>query len=118
VFSTICGLSVIGTVAVARRMAVEPRIALAAVGVILAAALATSATGTTDSDPTFRFAISGANDAVTRMIADVPWLGNGAGTYASVLPIYAGIDDAFDAPTAAFVLAVELGRPMSIVVLA
>ena len=49
------------------------------------------------------------------MLADSPWMGIGAGTFASLLPIYQGAGDTMinpAAPTAAVEIAIELGRPM------
>jgi hypothetical protein len=49
------------------------------------------------------------------MLADAPWAGSGAGTFAALLPIYRDFDDtapAAAAPTAAAAMAIELGRPM------
>jgi hypothetical protein len=54
--------------------------------------------------------------AVTqRILADVPWAGTGAGTFADLLPTYRDAGDALtgaSAPTAAATMAVELGRSM------
>jgi hypothetical protein len=50
-----------------------------------------------------------------RMLADAPWQGTGAGTYAAITPIYG--DGAIEAiaataPTAAAAATVELGSPL------
>ncbi len=53
--------------------------------------------------------------ASQRMLADAPWMGTGAGTFAALLPIYRDAGDAITdagAPTAAAAIAIELGRPM------
>jgi len=48
------------------------------------------------------------------MLADAPWTGTGAGTFAALAPIYRAADAAASAaaPTAAAAIAVELGRPL------
>src|SRR5207244_8158845 len=53
--------------------------------------------------------------ATERMLADVPWAGTGAGTFASLLPVYQDADDVTKlpvAPTTAARIAIDLGRPM------
>jgi hypothetical protein len=52
--------------------------------------------------------------AVTeRILADVGWLGTGAGTFAAIFPVYRDLDSpaTSSAPTAAARIAVELGQP-------
>ena len=49
-----------------------------------------------------------------RILAETSWKGTGGGTFASVLPIYRGVDEltvGSVAPTAAAKIAVEMGRP-------
>jgi hypothetical protein len=91
-------------------------IAMAA-GVIGVALIATrGGVGTTDLTVAFA---SGKSDALLsttqRMLADVPWMGTGAGTFAKLLPIYRDAGDVIAnsmAPTTAAKFAIELGRPM------
>jgi hypothetical protein len=50
-----------------------------------------------------------------RILADAPWTGTGAGTFAALLPIYQQAGEIVThvvAPTAASKIAIELGRPM------
>jgi hypothetical protein len=50
-----------------------------------------------------------------RILADVPWMGTGAGTFAALLPVYKDAGDIITdplAPTVAAEIATELGRPM------
>ena len=56
-----------------------------------------------------------------RVLAETSWLGTGAGTFSSVLPIYGDIDELSAgnvAPTAAAALAVEMGKPFLWAILA
>lgn len=49
-----------------------------------------------------------------RILAETSWLGTGAGTFATILPIYRDIDELTagnTAPTAAAAIAIEMGRP-------
>jgi hypothetical protein len=53
--------------------------------------------------------------ATQHILADAPWTGTGAGTFASLLPIYRDAGDTVAdraAPTAASSIAIALGRPM------
>jgi hypothetical protein len=53
--------------------------------------------------------------AAQHIMADAPWMGTGAGTFNSLLPIYQDAGDMKDdpiAPTVAAKIAIELGRPM------
>jgi len=53
-----------------------------------------------------------------RMLSDAKWAGTGAGTFAALLPIYRDVGDvALDAaPTAASSIAIEMGRPLLLLV--
>jgi hypothetical protein len=47
-------------------------------------------------------------------LTETGWAGTGAGTFAAILPIFQDLDEqatGSDAPTAAAVIAVEMGRP-------
>jgi hypothetical protein len=115
-----CGIGVLASTAIARRIGAGPRITLACVAGGLIVVLAVTATGiSVEADPTLRFAVEGPTETAARMLADVPWLGTGAGTFAALQPIYAGINDVAGAPpTAAAAIAIELGRPMLVLALA
>lgn len=89
--------------------------AAATIAVIAVAAVALRTDGVRDL--TFAFADSPQSPSIIlarRILAETSWLGTGAGTYAAILPIYRdiselGIGDV--APTAAAVIAIEMGRP-------
>jgi hypothetical protein len=56
-----------------------------------------------------------------RILADAPWQGTGAGTFAAIAPIYRGVDDAIvpsSAPTAVATIAIELGGPLCWLIIA
>jgi len=73
-------------------------------------------------DPTLSFMtdVSPALGRVTeRLLADSPLAGTGAGTFAALLPIYRGANEVIEgqtAPTAAAAIAIELGRPILVLV--
>jgi hypothetical protein len=118
IVATGCGLGLLLTVAVARRLGLGPRVTLAAASSIIVSSLAVAAAGAYPADGTSRFAAA-PSEVVTRMMVDIPWLGNGAGTYRALMPIYAGIDDVVARPpTTADAFAIELGTGMVAVAVA
>ena len=56
---------------------------------------------------------------IQRILSDVAWTGTGAGTFDLLLPIYRVADEAgiSVAPTAAALIAIEIGRPMLLAIL-
>jgi len=113
----VCGLAIIVAVVIVRRAGVGGWFSLASVAtavVIIAALLSLRSGG--NADLTLRFADAPARMiAITEsLIADTPWSGSGAGTFAALLPIYRDVNDVAEgasAPTAAAEIAVELGKP-------
>jgi hypothetical protein len=70
---------------------------------------------------TLQFSGASGDAAVTtqRMVSDTSWLGNGAGTFTALLPIYQEAGAAIqNAPTTAAMLTVELGRAALLVIVA
>ena len=63
--------------------------------------------------------ISGSDAIAQRILSDVAWTGTGAGTFEFLLPIYRAADETgvSAAPTAAASIAIEIGRPMLLVVM-
>jgi len=93
-------------------------LALGVVGAAVAIALIGAQPTISGADLTLRFA-SGEQDGListTRlMLADVPWMGTGAGTFSLLLPIYRDAGDvtaSLAAPTTAAKIAIELGQPI------
>jgi hypothetical protein len=116
-FATMCGLATMIAVVAIRRLGLGPwgYTAVAAAAVIVAVAIAAQQPGVGRADATLAFAAPGARiTEVAPMLADAPWTGTGAGTFAALAPIYRAADAAASAaaPTAAAAIAVELGRPL------
>jgi hypothetical protein len=72
--------------------------------------------------PFLQFASAAPPDAISlaqRMLSDTGWQGTGAGTYASLLPVYQEFGSLFaNAPSTASKSAIELGWPMTLFVIA
>jgi hypothetical protein len=45
------------------------------------------------------------------MLSDAKWGGSGAGSFEALLPIYRDTADSLEIPTAAAIIAIEMGRP-------
>jgi len=62
---------------------------------------------------------SGSDAIAQRILSDVAWTGTGAGTFEFLVPIYRAVDETgvATAPTGAASIAIELGRPMLLVVM-
>jgi hypothetical protein len=120
IFSAAYGLATMIAVVAIRRLGLGPwgYAAMAAAAVVVAAAIIASRPGLRTQDLTLAFAaqVPPARVSETQsMLADAPWAGSGAGTFAALLPIYRDFADtmpAGEAPTAAAAIAIELGRPM------
>lgn len=72
--------------------------------------------------PVLQFATAASPDAISvarRILADLGWLGTGAGTYAQLLPIYQELGNPITKPpSTAVALVIELGWPMTLFVFA
>jgi hypothetical protein len=123
--ATAYGLGALIAVAVTRRLGLGPwgiaAIAVPAMG--LAVLLIASEPGLRTKGIALAFAAR-SPPALTslsqRILDDTAWTGTGAGTFAAIMPIYRNIDDpaSSTAPTAAAALAIELGRPMFLLIVA
>jgi hypothetical protein len=86
--------------------------------VVLAIALAAGTASLRTTNLSLAFAAGSPPSALSigeRMLADAPWPGTGAGTYAAIAPIYGNVDVkaiAATAPTAAAAVTVELGSAL------
>jgi hypothetical protein len=124
VFAAACGTTSLVIVEVIRRLGVGRRAsaAIAATAIVVAiAVIAFQPTGT--NDVTLRFASSPLSSDLPmaeQMIMDTRWTGAGAGAFPALAPIYRDISDpeAPAAPTTAAAIAIELGRPAMVFVLA
>jgi hypothetical protein len=117
-FAAAGGLATFGAVVIVRRLALGRwgAVAIGATGIVIGVALVLGAAGT-NPDPRLAFVKS---DAVSleltqRILADSPIFGTGAGTFASLVPIYRPTDAgtaSLSAVTAAAKISIELGRPL------
>ncbi len=118
IFAASCGLVMFGAVILVRRLDLG-RWGAGAIGVtasVIALALVTGAAGNS-SDPRLAFVKKDAAslELTQRILADAPFLGDGAGAFVSVLPIYQSANPRpgeHEAVTAAAQLSIEMGRPM------
>jgi hypothetical protein len=115
------GVATLITFVIIRRFALGPWAwaAAAAVALMVAVAIVTHHPPAGNAAVTLAFAADrspGATLAVAqRMLADVPWTGTGAGTFARLVPMYRDAGEALSspgAPTAAAAIEIELGRWM------
>lgn len=111
-----CGLAVLLSVAIIRRMGLSMWLA-AAMGVpIVCIAFLIIANHSIASGISRLLAFSDTPIGESeRILDDAPLVGTGAGTYATIAPIYRVTGDkneSYTAPTVAAALAIELGRPM------
>jgi hypothetical protein len=118
-FAVAYALGTLLAVIAIRRFGLGPSgsIAIAAVAAMIVVIVITSRLATHGADLTLAL-VSDQPEAMVsttqRMLADAPWAGTGAGTFASLLPIYREADFVTDptAPTTASKIALELGHPM------
>jgi len=72
--------------------------------------------------PLLQFATASSADAISltqRLLSDTRWLGTGAGTYSTLLPIYQELSSSVtNAPSTASALAIELGWPIFFFIIA
>jgi hypothetical protein len=114
-FAAACGLAVLALIVAARRIGVGIQIVMAIAAAGLVAAVGIAASGADTGDPFLRFAVAEPVPAIERMLADTGLAGSGGGTVSALLPIYGTVADIASgatASTAAAAGAIELGRPM------
>jgi hypothetical protein len=118
IFATAGGFSTFGAVLLVRRLDLG-RWGASAIGVtvlVIGAALVTGAAGTSnDLRLAFVKKDAAALELTQRILADAPLLGDGAGTFDSMRPIYQPPDPGpgdLEAVTTAAKLSIELGRPV------
>src|SRR6267142_159737 len=66
---------------------------------------------TKDADPTLALSTQGQVSSIERMLSDAKWAGSGARSFEALLPIYRDTADSLEIPTAAAIIAIEMGRP-------
>ena len=64
-----------------------------------------------DADPILALSTQGQISSIERMLSDAKWGGSGAGSFEALLPIYRDTADSLEIPTAAAIIAIEMGRP-------
>src|SRR6267378_4548281 len=64
-----------------------------------------------DADSTLALSTQNQISSIERMLSDAKWGGSGAGSFEALLPIYRDTADSLEIPTAAAIIAIEMGRP-------
>jgi hypothetical protein len=116
IFATLSGLAMFLLIMIIRRIGLRLWENVAIIVVALAVLVAIPVTHSQPGDLTLQFAITAApaNATAQSILSDTSWLGNGAGSFASILPIYRGVDNVVTgpyAPTTAAMIIIEMGRP-------
>jgi len=120
-----CGVATVAMLLAIRRFELGSWSAWAMTGAVLIAmaAIVTVRFDARVSDPTMAFTRNASRALVgtaQRVMADASWTGAGAGSFSALAPIYRSADDTISAslpPTTAAGIAIEMGRPMLLVVL-
>jgi hypothetical protein len=118
-FAAACGLATMGWAVIVRRvgLGVWTGGALAILVIGAAVLIAANQPGQAGHGLPLRFATSASAPLISltqRLLAETPWAGSGAGTFAALVPIYRGGEEVVagaTAPTAAADFAIELGWP-------
>ena len=123
-------LTIIFAIAVFGSIEVIRRVALArwTTGVLLVTIIAAAAMiviwrydSTRAISPFLQFATASTPNAISvtqRLLSDTPWLGVGAGTFTSILPLYQDLGSPIAQPPSTIAkIAIELGWPMTLFVL-
>lgn len=123
VFATVFGLVTFGVVVIIRRLGLGPWVNIVFVLTIIVVGLTIVVTNWQSGDLTISFAShtsQATNQTIQSMLSDTRWMGNGAGSFDALLPIYQTIDSSIAghyAPTSAATIVIELGRPALYVIL-
>lgn len=124
-FSVLCGITILLMTNGMRRLGAGPwefSAIIAAISVIAIAGI-TLKPGIQTMGLTLAFASHSPSQLIAltqRILAETNWTGTGAGTFASVLPVYRDVYElaaGSAAPTAAAAIAVEMGKPFLWVIL-
>lgn len=123
VFAMVFGLAAFGAVVIIRRLGLGPWVNIVFALTIIVVGLTIIMTNWQSGDLAIRFASNSSqasNQVIQSMLIDTRWMGNGAGSFGALLPIYQTIDNSIAgpyAPTAAATISIELGRPALYVIL-
>ena len=115
IFAASCGFGVFCAVVIVRRLDLGRwgAGAIAVTASVIALALVTGAVGNSDPRLAFVKKDAAAVEMTQRILADAPFLGDGAGAFGALLPIYQSTVPSageFEAVTAAAKLSIEMGR--------
>lgn len=117
IFAATCGFGVYCAVVIVRRLDLGRwgAGAIAVTASVIALAFVTGAGSNADPRLAFVKKDAAAVEMTQRMLADAPFLGDGAGAFGALLPIYQSTVPSageFEAVTAAAKLSIEMGRPV------
>jgi hypothetical protein len=117
IFAAASGCAVLAILLVIRRLGLNLWAGVAIAAMAIGAAIAIAGTHAGSGVLTLRYASHSQSSLISmaqRIIEDTGWPGTGAGTFASLLPIYRAADSVtagMSAPTTAAQIAIELGWP-------
>jgi hypothetical protein len=125
-FAVICGLGTLAIVVVIRRFRFGAwgKLTIASLALLIVVAAVVLHPGARKTDLVLAFANRASAPMIAftqRVLTETNWAGTGAGTYAVVLPIYGDVSELTAgpmAPTAAAMIAIEMGRPFFWTILA
>ena len=118
-FAAACGVATFAIAIAIRRLRFGPwgYAAIVAIAFVILFASVALQPSLQTTDMTVAFATQSSKQLISvtqRVLAGTGWLGNGAGTFSAILPIYRDFDELATgslAPTAAAAIVVEMGRP-------
>jgi hypothetical protein len=117
IFAAASGCAMLAILMVIRRLGLNLWAGVAIAAMAIGSAIAIAGTHTGSGALTLRYASHSQSSLISmaqRIIEDTGWFGTGAGTFASLLPIYRAADSVtarMSAPTTAAQIAIELGWP-------
>jgi hypothetical protein len=117
IFAAASGCAMLAILMVIRRLGLNLWAGVAIAAMVIGSAIAIAGTHTGSGALTLRYASHSQSSLISmaqRIIEDTGWFGTGAGTFASLLPIYRAADSVtagMSAPTTAAQIAIELGWP-------
>jgi hypothetical protein len=122
---TLFGVCIFGSIQAVRRADLPnwaAGIILATIIIAAAMVVAWRYDATRMLSPLLQFATAASADALSmaqRILSDTTWRGNGAGTYAQLVPIYKALGNSGTAPpTTAAAIGIELGWPLALFIFA